>query len=131
MTEYLFAYGTLRPGLAPPQVAPLVQQFRPAGGGSVRGRLYDFGAYPGVVLDEAAGLVRGEVFALPDPADALLAAFDAYESCGPENDGTGLFRRCRATVRRDDGDDVPCWIYVFNRNLPVTAHLVPSGAWRR
>lgn len=43
---------------------------------SVRGRLYRIDWYPGVVLDEAAGEIRGEIY---DVSDAQFEALSAYE----------------------------------------------------
>jgi gamma-glutamylcyclotransferase (GGCT)/AIG2-like uncharacterized protein YtfP len=45
MSAYLFAYGTLQPGLAPPDVALLVARLMPIGEGLARGVLYDLGRY--------------------------------------------------------------------------------------
>jgi gamma-glutamylcyclotransferase (GGCT)/AIG2-like uncharacterized protein YtfP len=78
------------------------------GAASYCGRLYDLGWYPGVVpSDDPADLVRGELFALPTPAAALLAELDSYE--GPE------FRRVRALVTPAEASPVESWIYLYTR----------------
>jgi hypothetical protein len=66
MEERIFLYGTLRPGHAPPEIAAAVSRLRRIDAGTVRGCLYDLGAYTGMVLDDSASEVRGEVFAVPD-----------------------------------------------------------------
>src|SRR5206468_12951381 len=63
----LFPYTTL--------FRSLVAKLTPLGPATVSGRLYDLGPYPGMVLDEAAARVHGELFALPDDP-ALLASLD-------------------------------------------------------
>src|SRR5436190_18383391 len=78
MREYLFVYGTLRTGLRPNEVAPLLSAIKLVGSATVRGRLYDLGEYPGVVLEEGCGLVIGELLEMsvsPTP----LSALDSYE----------------------------------------------------
>src|SRR5579871_961031 len=77
MCRYLFAYGTLQPGLAPPEIAPLVARLEPLGPGSIPGLLYDLGEYPGAILDPASPrTIWGTVFKLPaDPT--LLVQLDA------------------------------------------------------
>ena len=50
-TDRVFAYGTLMAGFSrQPLLGPAVLE----GPGRIRGSLYDFGEYPGVVLDDAA-----------------------------------------------------------------------------
>ena len=68
--RYVFIYGTLRAGeindigVAAARHGIAAPQF--IGRAAVAGRLYDFGDYPGLVQDEAAGLVRGDVYAIED-----------------------------------------------------------------
>ena len=54
MSDTLFAYGTLRPGHAPDEIAPAVEKLRRVGEGFVTGVLYDLGNYPGAVLDPSS-----------------------------------------------------------------------------
>lgn len=55
MTEYLFLYGTLKPNEAASDVAEMVRTLRCIGSATVPGRLYDFGDYPGAVLQSNSG----------------------------------------------------------------------------
>ena len=72
MSEYLFAYGTLQPGLAPTKIARVAAKLRPVGEGFVRGVLYDLGGYPGAVPDpNAKGRIIGTVMELPEDEDCL------------------------------------------------------------
>ncbi len=117
MSELLFVYGTLRPGHAPARVAGWVATFIPQGAATVRGRLYDLGAYPGVVLDEEADTVHGELFSLPDDPE-LLSRLDAYEDYRPREPAESLFLRVRTIATSQDGTSHECWIYVYNRTVP-------------
>jgi gamma-glutamylcyclotransferase (GGCT)/AIG2-like uncharacterized protein YtfP len=128
VTDHLFLYGTLLPGLARPPAAALVAQLRPVGPATVPGRLYDLGPYPALVPD-ADSSVRGELFALAaDPG--LLAAFDEYEDCVASDPAGGLYRRVEAIATLADGRAVACWVYVYNRDVGAAA-LIPHGDWRR
>lgn len=129
MPEYLFVCGTLLPGLTPAGIAPLAQRFREIGEASVAGKLYDFGDYPGAVLDERGSeRVRGMVFALPeDPV--FLSALDDYEGIVPGNEAASLFLRVRTEAVLADGRRVPCWMYVYNRAIDGQP-VVPDGDYR-
>jgi gamma-glutamylcyclotransferase (GGCT)/AIG2-like uncharacterized protein YtfP len=115
-TEFLFAYGTLQPGRAPAEIAPLVEKLEIAGRGFVRGTLYDFGHYPGAVLDSTSQKrIPGTIYKLPrDPG--LLARLDEYEEFSPESPGTSQFIRELHAVFGEDGRMILCWVYVFNKS---------------
>jgi gamma-glutamylcyclotransferase (GGCT)/AIG2-like uncharacterized protein YtfP len=116
MRERLFVYGTLRPGHAPREIADVVNTLDPIGQGTIRGHLYDLGAYPGVVLDRNAAEVHGEVFAVTD--QAALARLDTYEGYFPRDHKASLFLRVNAEVTFADGARELCWVYVYNREPP-------------
>jgi gamma-glutamylcyclotransferase (GGCT)/AIG2-like uncharacterized protein YtfP len=120
VSEYLFTYGTLRPGLAPAQIAAAVAKLRVIGLARVRGVLYDFGEYPGAVPDAGALTeIEGTVYELPEDAE-VLRRLDAYEDFDPEAPESSLFVREMYTVKMDSGSAQKCWIYVYNRD--------PAGA---
>jgi gamma-glutamylcyclotransferase (GGCT)/AIG2-like uncharacterized protein YtfP len=118
MPTYLFIYGTLHPDRAPAEIAPAARRLQPIGCGTIRGRLYNLGEYPGVILaddtDLGAPTVPGEVFLVPD--DATLAALDAYEDYRPDSPTDSLFLRTKTVVTFDDGSRKSCWVYVYNRD---------------
>jgi gamma-glutamylcyclotransferase (GGCT)/AIG2-like uncharacterized protein YtfP len=120
MPDLLFLYGTLHPDRAPAEVAPAARRLVLHARGTIRARLYNLGAYPGVILadetDPTAPKVPGEVFLVPDPA--TLAALDAYEDFRPEDRENSLFLRIKAVVNLDDGSSESCWVYVYNHPLP-------------
>ncbi|MGD0796306.1 MAG: gamma-glutamylcyclotransferase family protein [Acidobacteriaceae bacterium] len=116
MEERIFLYGTLRPGHAPWEIADAVSRLRRIAAGTVRGRLYDLGSYPGVVLDDAAAEVRGEVFSVPD--EETLRRMDAYEGYLPDDAAASLFARVKTLATLEGGAQQSCWVYVYNGLLP-------------
>lgn len=123
--QYLFAYGTLIPSHAPAELAGMVRKFRRIGRGSVRGRLYDLGEYPGAVLAEGPAMVHGEVYELPADHE-ILRKLDEYEGFDPQDRGGSLFTRTECSVRLESGEELSCWLYVYNRD-PGPAKIVPDG----
>jgi gamma-glutamylcyclotransferase (GGCT)/AIG2-like uncharacterized protein YtfP len=109
--QYLFAYGTLQPGLAPVAIRSVVDRLTPVGRGTTPGALFDLAAYPGAVFS-AGGIVRGVVYRLPIGGEsAVLAALDAYEGC-PD-----LYIRMEVAVTLSDDRRLDCWAYQYNQDL--------------
>ena len=129
MSEYLFAYGTLQPGLAPAGMAATVARLAPLGEGFVRGVLYDLGHYPAAVLDPSAdGKIYGTVFRLPDDPE-VLRQLDAYEEYEPDCVEASLFVRVKSLVEMEHGDSLACWIYVYGRDVG-SAPVIGSGKFK-
>lgn len=130
MSQFLFAYGTLQPGLAPTKIARLAAKLRPVGEGFVRGVLYDLGGYPGAVADPGAKTrIAGTVMELPGDEE-ILARLDQYEGFDPKAPGTSEYIRERQIVELKTGGTVECWFYRYNRE-PRDAFQLESGAWGR
>jgi gamma-glutamylcyclotransferase (GGCT)/AIG2-like uncharacterized protein YtfP len=122
MDRCLFVYGTLLPGYAPPAVAAILRRLRPIGAGSVRGRLYDLGRFPGAVLNDRSGcLVHGRLFRLPGDR-RTLEALDAYEG--------DLFERQVRLVTMADGRRRRSWVYAYCGSLQK-ARILVCGRYRR
>jgi len=130
MSEYLFAYGTLQPGLAPTKIARVAAKLRPVSEGFLRGALYDLGGYPGAVADPSAkGRILGTVMELPED-ESVLDGLDRYEGFNPKAPETSEYIRERQIVELKTGRTVECWFYRYNRK-PRDAARVESGAWGR
>ena len=128
ITEYLFLYGTLLVDGAPDDVVGALKTLRRIGPAYVFGRLYDLGEYPGAILAPSSKtLIRGEVFELP-AAPTILKALDDYEEFDPTNEEDSLFIRTKVRARLIDGDQVDCWMYVYNDD-PGTAPILADGVY--
>jgi gamma-glutamylcyclotransferase (GGCT)/AIG2-like uncharacterized protein YtfP len=123
----VFVYGTLRAGEvndlnAAAQrhgiVAPTLR-----GPGTVRGRLYDFGTYPGYVPDAAAGEVVGDIY---DVDAALLPVLDEIEEIYPGQ--ASLFVRTAQAVQAGDGA-VDCLIYPVAPAAVTGLSEIAAGDW--
>ena len=116
MPQHLFVYGTLHPDRAPAEIAAAVSQLKRIGSGTIRGRLYNLGDYPGVVIDPIHNDdIPGTIFALPDDP-TLLAALDRYEDFRPSDPEGSLFLRKQLLVTLPDGTTLESWVYLYNRD---------------
>jgi gamma-glutamylcyclotransferase (GGCT)/AIG2-like uncharacterized protein YtfP len=131
----IFVYGTLRRALGHEMHRVLARGAHFVGEATVRGALYDLGAYPGLVTQgDHLDCVSGEVYALaPDNAEATLALLDAYEGCANSDPEPHEYRRAIVQVRFDDGSQRDAWTYLLNRSH-AGLQRIPGGdyvAWRR
>jgi len=130
MSEFLFAYGTLQPGLAPDQVADLVRDLVSVGTGSVPGTLYDLGSFPGAVLESnSSRRISGTVYRLPAGA-GILNRLDEYEEYYPESPKASQFIRTLCSVQLTDGRILECWVYEYNGH-PDHRSILESGTYPR
>jgi gamma-glutamylcyclotransferase (GGCT)/AIG2-like uncharacterized protein YtfP len=130
LSQHLFIYGTLLPGEAPEEIASIVKRLRRLGSARVRGRLYDFGEFPGAVLDPSSRtMVYGELVALPSD-EGLLEALDRYEEFDSSDPKRSLFIRKKTKIWMANGSSREGWIYVYNRH-PGRAKLVRGGDYLR
>jgi gamma-glutamylcyclotransferase (GGCT)/AIG2-like uncharacterized protein YtfP len=130
MSEYLFTYGTLKPGHAPDEIAPAIGKLTPIGTGFVHGLLYDLGDYPGAVLDPTSQRrISGTIFKLSgDPS--VLEQLDEYEGFDPKAPKSSLFVRTLHSLALPSGQALKCWIYVYNRR-PEPERILESGIFTR
>ncbi len=123
----LFVYGTLRRNRRG-RLHPLLRgRARYVGPASVRGRLYDLGRYPGLLL-AGNDRVSGELYRLPDPCSAW-PALDRYEECDPSDPQAEYVRRL-IPVHRPGGTTVDAWCYLYNRPL-LPRQRVHGGDYRQ
>jgi len=129
MSKYLFVYGTLLPDEHPCEIADAVRKLRRVGKARARGRLYDFGDYPGAVLDASAReTITGLVYEIPEEP-TLLRKLDAYEGFDERHPESSLFLRKRRWVRLDDGRRQLAWVYEYNGD-PSTGTHISHGDYR-
>jgi gamma-glutamylcyclotransferase (GGCT)/AIG2-like uncharacterized protein YtfP len=126
--EYLFLYGTLLVDDVPDEVAGAVRSLKRIGPGHVRGKLYDLGEYPGAILTPSSKTrIHGEIFQVPVIPN-LLKALDDYEEFYPAHKEESLFIRTKAEATLANGQQVDCWMYVYNSD-PGTAPLLADGIY--
>ncbi|NQV79645.1 MAG: gamma-glutamylcyclotransferase [Alphaproteobacteria bacterium] len=127
----LFVYGTLRRDAGAPAYALFSEHARYLDDGDISGRMYDLGAYPGVVLSSQSGdHVFGEIYTLGTP-EATLALLDRYEGvAGTRGDEPPQYERLKVPVSSQRHGVVAAWIYVY---LLVTDDRarIPSGDYLR
>ena len=121
MLDRLFVYGTLRKDIGNSRFHVLAREAREVtfvGHGRIQGRLFDLGAYPGLVLSDDSGTrVRGEVYALSNPRETL-SRLDDYE--GSE------FERVERSVVLDSGASDKAWVYAY-AGPTAGKREIPSG----
>jgi gamma-glutamylcyclotransferase (GGCT)/AIG2-like uncharacterized protein YtfP len=129
--QHVFVYGTLRAGEANDihRAASRHGIAEPmlVGVGHTRGRLYDFGAYPGLVLDPDAGPVRGDVYRIDA---ALIPVLDEIEEVFPGIEG--LFRSVRIQIMvNNDGRKQPidCLVYPVGEHVVAGLTRIEEGDW--
>lgn len=125
MTDALFVYGSLREGAKHPMFEVLTEHGTRGGAAKVRGRLYAVDWYPGLVLDENADWIVGELWV--DIEDAAWPVLDFYEGCSAEDPQPHEYVRTLATVTAGD-QAVQAWIYAFARDVSAL-QPVRSGDW--
>ncbi|WP_018130336.1 gamma-glutamylcyclotransferase family protein [Effusibacillus pohliae] len=115
----VFVYGTLLTGEVNHRVAaPYLHGVQP---GCVRGRLYDVGVFPALVLDTKGYEIRGEWFDVTEEGLRTMDQLEGYHGPGQEN----LYERVWVS---DVGNGRSGWVYVWpdSRGYPE----ISVGSWR-
>ena len=92
----------------------------------IYGVLYNYGSYPGLVLN-TQGLVKGE-FVRAENIETALAGFDQIEDFESLGNKDNLFRRSHAKTLAGDGHDRLAWVYLTNK--AGTDKIIPFYDWR-
>jgi gamma-glutamylcyclotransferase (GGCT)/AIG2-like uncharacterized protein YtfP len=113
----VFVYGTLRRGGAR-AMSIRFPNSKFIADAKVNGRLFDLGAYPGLLLNESKSLVTGEVYEVDDE---ILNRLDDFESSS---------HYLRKQVEISLGTDSRiCWTYEPNPEFYSPLTLITSGDW--
>jgi gamma-glutamylcyclotransferase (GGCT)/AIG2-like uncharacterized protein YtfP len=121
----LFVYGTLRPFVDVEVACWLRENARYVGPATVRGRLYDLGAYPG--MQTARGRrehVSGDVYRITKPR--VLRVLDRYEAGGKWDKPRFVRDRCVVMLDRRCRS---AWLYRYRYSV-VSAQRIASGDYR-
>ena len=126
MTQRLFVYGTLRRDSRHSMFHLLARHAEFEGRARIRGRLYDLGEYPGVLITtDRSRWVHGDVYTLKN-ADEALARLDEYEGCGPGDPKPHEFEPVMDDAVLEDGRIKRVWVYVYRGALDGKQEI-PSG----
>jgi len=125
----LFVYGTLRSFTGSTIALWLRERAMPAGRARTLGRLYDLGAYPGMIAARRRrDWVTGELYRLRRPR-STLRTLDSYEA-GSAGRGKPRFVRVRRIVEID-GTATPAWVYLYSRPISPRARIHEGDYDRR
>jgi len=124
---HVFVYGTLRAGevndLNHAAARHGIEAPTLVGTGTIAGRLYDFGTYPGLVLDAAAGPVAGDIYDIPD---VLLPVLDEIEEVYP-GQATLFVRETRPVALA--GAAIDCLLYPVAEGAVAGLKFIDGGDW--
>lgn len=109
--DYLFVYGTLKREFNHPVAQQISTWMEFIDEASVKGRLYDCGSYPGLVLDVGDSIVRGELFRVLD-SERVFSVLDAYEGCSTDDPQPHEYRRVSVDVFLSD-EMINAWVYDY------------------
>ncbi len=129
LPDRLFTYGTLMTGFSRRPLLGAAAHLE--GMGRIRGSLYHFGDYPGLVLDDG-GWVAGELYRVPD-LPARLPALDREEWYDARDETGSLYLRRTVPVHGVGGEVREAWVYAYNERFGAAASRGPrveSGDWR-
>ena len=116
-SNLMFVYGTLRRGSANEFSEILAQNASFAGEALVRGRLFNLGSYPALVISDAPNeKVRGDLYEISrSKRQAVLDLLDRYEGCAPSDPQPHEYRRAIVDVFTATGSKLKAWTYLLNR----------------
>jgi gamma-glutamylcyclotransferase (GGCT)/AIG2-like uncharacterized protein YtfP len=124
---YIFVYGTLRAGEANDiRLAAERNEIaapRLVGMSALPGRLYDFGTYPGLVIDETGIPVIGEVYEIHD---ALVPIVDEIERIYP---GDNKLFPANEVALEIGGESLMCRFYPVEPFSVQGKAEIPGGDW--
>ena len=129
--QYVFVYGTLRAGevndinRAAGRNGIVMPEW--IGAAHVQGRLFDFGSYPGLVIDEEGAPIRDDVYRIDD---ALVPVLDEIEEVYPGVEGLFRSHRLHVNVNVEGRTDrIDCLIYPVAAAAVAGRPRIESGDW--
>lgn len=128
----IFVYGTLRKKNLKSLIPEIVPYVKVKSRGYVKGKLYDAGEYP-AALPQISGnkKVYGEVLEINmQKLDYVLNTLDEYEEVNSNNLSSSLFVRKLTKVNAANGENIPAWIYWYNKNVENMKEI-KDGIYRK
>ncbi|HAA13571.1 MAG TPA: gamma-glutamylcyclotransferase [Cytophagales bacterium] len=126
----LFVYGTLSRNGNTPEAERFHQEADFLELGSIPGKLFRIGDYPGAMYDTAnrADRIEGEIWRMKDPV-ATLAWLDEYEGSSSQDPEPHEFIRRIIPVSPEDGYHLACHAYLYNWFVDGRPQI-PEGLWK-
>ena len=127
----LFVYGTLMQGHDNDAARRFHQEAVYMERGTIPGRLYHIGEYPGAIYDSSnrSEQIQGEIWRMKDPA-STLSWLDEYEEFGAQFPAPNEFIRRVLAVQPEEGYHLACYVYLYDRFTDGRA-VISDGDWRR
>jgi gamma-glutamylcyclotransferase (GGCT)/AIG2-like uncharacterized protein YtfP len=127
MADFLFVYGTLRKISRHPMAGYLAGHATFVGAGTVAGRLYNLGRYPGLTAAlSPSDRVHGDVYRL-DEGEETIQELDRYENT--ESPLPSFFERGKGDITLADGKIIEAMVYWF-RGTVTESQVIASGDYR-
>ena len=124
--EYLFVYGTLRSDCGASFNKVMRSEFKLIGKAVTRGKLYDIGNYPGIVIEDCGfPMVTGEVYQIVGSGSGM-EKLDEYEESSTEQDPASEYYRTLRKVELEDGRTLEAWVYIYNQPI-MDFNRIKSG----
>lgn len=132
MLDFVFTYGTLRPGqpnadLLADTVGHRIGRTRHLQLFAPRHSYFPYATEVSPSPDGPEAI--GTLYQLPVPAAAVLRRLDRLEGYSPDHTETSHYRRIRVPIQTEVGV-VTAWTYVAGPRVDITALTpIPSGDW--
>lgn len=125
----IFVYGTLMQGMTSEAAMHFQQHADFLEKGSLPGKLYTLGEYPGAHYDSADReyKIHGEIWRMHAP-EVLLSWLDRYEEVSTEHAFPTKYVRRILPVAPEDGYHLASYVYLYNRFVSPSQCIV-SGKW--
>ncbi|PJC87383.1 gamma-glutamylcyclotransferase [Vibrio sp. HA2012] len=113
-TDFIFVYGTLRKETATAMHQVLAQYCEYVSVGSMQGKLYDIGHYPGAIKStEPSDKVYGELYRILNQ-EKLFIRLDEYEECTDTFPRPHEYIREKTTITLPESNNIQAWAYIYN-----------------
>lgn len=125
MSQYLFTYGTLRAKRDDGIAKYLADNSTLVDLGKLVGaQLYNIDWYPALIkTNDKSHVVYGDIFMIQD--EKVFTQLDEYEGIGTGNQPYEYKRELVEIISTKQ--NVKCWVYFYNWELPKAATLITSG----
>ncbi|HEY5464796.1 MAG TPA: gamma-glutamylcyclotransferase family protein [Hanamia sp.] len=127
-SDYVFVYSSLREGFRRGEYNYISSYFSFVSKAKVKGILSDLGYNPVATPTTENYFIKGELYRINnrDEFSYAIGQLDDYEGVKPEADEKALYKREIATIYKDDGNEIPAWIYWYRGNVKGKP-LIESG----